>query len=300
MNSKMLVKLLWVALLGFGFINPVHATVFAIDQFTVYKNDSVLFEDNFDDGILPPYTGQVFPNGNEAVYSTVGTPGPEVVVGIPGEEVDGKLYLDTALGNPQPSEVTGTDLLLQRSRLVTATLDSEVNPNRGLRINHDILVTGIFDLIAPELELERYGIRLTDFLTGYPANDNVEVGVRRTSDGDVTVALRQADFAANQMLVLEQVVLSAADFIDYDQIMLGLWNPVDSAEVHAAFILGNDGNFLNNPYLFSATGEIYHGEGWTRAGFLASQIAVSEVPEPASVLLMLIGLTGLGFARRTK
>jgi hypothetical protein len=289
MNSKILAKLLWVALLGFGFINPVNATVFAIDSFTVLKNDSVLFEDNFDDGVLPPSTGQVFPNGNEAVYSTVGTPGPEV---------GGKLYLDTALGDPRPSEVTGTDLLFQRSRLVTQASDD--NPASGLKIHHDIMVMGLFDLIAPELELERYGIRLTDFATNNVANDNVEVGVRRTSSGDVTVALRQADFAASQMLVLEQVVLSAADFIDYDQILLALWNPANSAEVHAAYLLGSGGEYNDDPFLFSATGEIYHGEGWTRAAFVASQVVVSGVPEPASIVLMLVGLTGLGFVRKTK
>lgn len=284
MNRKMLAKSFWIALLGIGISFPVNATIFSIDSFTVIRDDQVLFNDNFSDGVLPPDTGWVFPNGNTALYGTVGTPGPEE---------DGRLYLDTALGAAQNSEVTGNPLLVQRNRLITHTGD---NPNRGLRINHNIAVVGVFDFIAPELPLERYSIRLTDFQTGYDANDNVDVSVRRTSNGDLTVALREADFATGEMNVLDQIFLSDDDFLDFDQIALSLFSTAGSTEVYGGFSLWGSQGWTGFT-LFEGAGNIFDGEEWTRAAFIASQHPAA-VPEPTSLALLLAGLSGIVFARR--
>lgn len=286
MNKAVLTKVFWITLLGFGISFPVNATVFAIDSFTVLRNGDVFFHDDFDDGDLPPDTGWTYPSEIPAVYSTVGEPGPEN---------DSRLYLDTARGNLQNSEVTGNPLLVQRNRLRTNTND---DPNSGLKFNHDIAVFGVFDFIAPENNNERYSIRLTDFNTGYPAaNDNVDVTVRRTEEGALTLAFREADFGTGQMNVLDQIFLTDQDFLDHEQIVMGLFSGPNSTEVYAGYsFLGGSGGDTNFTY-FDNFGNIFEGEVWTRAAFIATQVPAA-VPEPASLALMLAGLVGIRFARK--
>lgn len=271
-------KKLWMylltAFLSMGFISTVNATVFSIDNFTVLKNGSTLFEDTFSDGLVPP--------GSD--YGTVGSPGPEN---------DGKLALDTATGFAKDSEVSGRSLLLQRNRLLTNTSDDN---DRGLKINHDIAVFGIFDLIAPELSLERYGIRLTDFKTDYAFNDNVGIDVQRSSSGNTRVVFREADYGLGMFNVLGETLLTDSDFMMYDQIALSLSSSAGSDEVYAGFsLLGSKGNsdFMS----FDKAGHIFDGENWTRAAFIASQV-VTNVPEPMSIILFMSGLLGMGFMRR--
>ena len=286
MNRKILTAMFWVALPGLVLSFPANATVFAIDSFSIYRDGNLFFEDNFDDGDLPPITGWTYPSGIVAEYSTVGAPGPE--------END-RLYLDTSLGNAQNSEVTGSALLVQRNRLRTNTLD---DPNSGLKMNHDIAVFGTFDLIAPELNQERYSIRLTDFQTDYDANDNVDMGIRRTADGELMLAFREADFDTGEMNVLGQYMLTADDFLNYDQITFGLFHVGGSTEVYGGYsLLGSGG--ATDFTIFDMPGNIFDGEVWTRAAFIATQL-VTGVPAPASLTLMLAGLVGVGFTRKAK
>jgi hypothetical protein len=263
-----------VAAIGLLISTMADATVFQIDSFTVLKNGTTLFQDEFNDGVPPP--------GSD--YGTIGNPGPEI---------NSRLALDTATGLAKPSDVTGTELLVQRSRLLTNTSEAPGDSNRGLRMSHDIAVFGVFDLIAPELNVERYGIRLTDFKTGYAANDNVELDVRRTSGGDLAIAFREADFDLGIMNVLDQVFLTDDDFFNYDQIALGLFSRAGSQEVFGGYSFRGSGG-QTDFYTFDSAGRIFDGESWTRAGFIASRV-VESVPEPASLVLMLAGLVGAGF-----
>lgn len=285
MNIKALTRLFWVALAGFVVSVPANATVFSIDSFAVYRDESLFFYDDFNDGIVPPSAGGwTYPSQQVAQYSTVGDPGPEL---------GGKLALDTSRGFAKNSEVTGDALLVQRNRLRTNTNN---DPNSGLKFNHDIVVYGVFDFIAPELNNERYSIRLTDFQTDYAANDNVDVSVRRDGDGVLSVALRQADFDTGTMNVLDQVLLTDDDFLNYDQILLGLFTGSDSHDVYGGYqLLGEDGS--TDLMYFDGVGNIFNGEVWTRAAFIASQHVVSGVPEPASIVLVMLGLAGFGMGR---
>lgn len=263
---------LFTSIIFTSIISTANATVFSIDSFSVIKNDSLLFEDTFSDGTPPP--------GSD--YGTIGSPGPEE---------KGKLSLDTADGFARPSEVSGTSLLVQRSRLLTNTDNVST---KGLKKDHEITVLATFDLIAPELLLERYGIRLTDFKTGYASNDNVGIDVRRTDTGEVRVDLREADFGAGMFNVLGSHTLTESDFLNYDQISLGLFNPAGSDEVYGGYALGGSTDFT----WFKQAGHIYEGEEWTRASFIASRV-VAGVPESMSIMLFLSGLLAMGFMRRS-
>ena len=277
---------LFASIIFTNIISTANATEFSIDNFSVIKNGSPFFEDTFSDGLLPPITGTTFPSGIEAMYGTIGSPGPEE---------KGKLALDTAYGLARPSEVSGVSLLVQRSRLLTATNND--NPAQGLKKNHEITVLATFDLIAPELLLERYGIRLTDFKTGYASNDNVGIAVRRASTGDVRVDLREADFGSGMFNVLGSQTLTESDFLTYDQIALGLFSEAGSDKVSGGFsLLGAEGS---TPFRwFTETGTIFEGEEWTRASFIASRV-VTGVPESMSIMLFLSGLLAMGFMRRS-
>jgi hypothetical protein len=287
MGRNTCAKLLWVVLAGLFALSPAHATVFSIDSFSVYRDGNLFFHDDFDDGVVPPSTGWTFPNQTEAVYSTVGNPGPEN---------DSKLALDTSLGTAQDSRVTGNPLLVQRNRLRTNTTS---DTNSGLKLNHDIAVFGVFDFIAPELNNERYSIRLTDFQTDYASNDNVDVTVRRNNEGLLSIAFRQADFDTGTMNVLDQLFLEEGDFEFFDQITLGLFTEAGSQDVYAGFSLsgGPGGNF---EYLFDGIGNIFNGEVWTRAAFIATQQVTTGVPEPTTIALMLMGLFGIGLSRHKR
>ncbi|MGD8642488.1 MAG: PEP-CTERM sorting domain-containing protein, partial [Gammaproteobacteria bacterium] len=57
------------------------------------------------------------------------------------------------------------------------------------------------------------------------------------------------------------------------------------------------GNF---EYLFDGIGNIFNGEVWTRAAFIATQQVTTGVPEPTTIALMLMGLFGIGLSRHKR
>ncbi len=270
-----------------------NATAFYIDQFQITKNgNSSWFNDPFDDGLVPPLSESFFPDGTQANYFTKSDP-------MPGPEQNGKLVLDTAQGEPSTSEVTGNQLLMQRARLATNTSDDSADLGRGLKTDDTFIVSGVYDLIQPDIKQERYGIRLTDFKSdNLDPNDNVALGVVLTIQGDWMVGFREADFVAGKFNLLDSYNLSNTTDIEiFDQIALMLSKPnATSNEITASFELIDLQDTSNNLLIgLKGNPTIFDGELWTRADFLAYQV----VPVPAAAWLFGSALLGLiGVARR--
>ena len=266
----------------------VNATAFYIDQFQITKNGNPWFEDPFNDGFVPPSSENLVSGGTQASYFTKPDP-------MPGPEQNGTLVLDTAQGEPTTSEVTGTQLLMQRARLATNTSDDSADLGRGLKTDDTFTVTGVYDLIQPDIRQERYGIRLTDFKSdNLDPNDNVQLGVVLTTQGDWMVGFREADFAAGKFNLLDSYNLSnTTDIAIFDQIVLMLSKSNDTSnEITASFELIDLQDTSNNILIdLNGNPAIFDGELWTRADFMAFQV----VPVPAALPLFGSALGLMGF-----
>ena len=167
------------------------------------------FDDTFDNGIPPPDAPNLA-TGGAISYSLQGTVGPES---------GGKLTLDLDNGvlGSGISE-TGSNLSL-RARLLTNT--NQANLTDGLKSDDTFAVTGIFDLVVPNENGTRFGIRLTDASGGAEGDDIVELVLDRRADGVLVIQLRDLDDIANTNIILEEALLQPG----HGQIALRLESP---------------------------------------------------------------------------
>ena len=286
-----LVQTALVGLAGVFFAATTNATTFYIDQFQITRDQDnkpgtiqPWFVDNFDDGIAPPSSEGTFPNGTTGSYLTVPDP-------MPGPEENGKLRLDTAQGFARFGSVSGDPILIQRARLATNTSNEVGDLYRGLKDTQVFEVTGTFDLIEPTIDLEYYGVRLTDF-SGPSPNDNVELRVIRTASGEWEVQFVKADFDLGVFNIIDSVLLSDITGVgDYEQIALTLTKSSGNDKlISAAFELIDLGGANSLQISLDGTAGIFDGERWTQAAFFA--IVPRTVPIPATLFLMGLGMLG--------
>lgn len=291
-----LVQTALVGLAGVFFAATTSATTFYIDQFQIMRDQAgdpgtlqPWFVDNFDDGIVPPSSNGTFPNGTTGSYLTLPDP-------MPGPEQNGKLRLDTAQGFARFGYVSGDPILIQRARLATNMSDEVGDLYRGLKDAQVFEVRGTFDLIEPTVNLENYGVRLTDF-SGTSPNDNVELRVIRTVSGEWEVQFVEADFDLGVFNIIDSVSLSGITGVgDYDQIALTLTKSRnDDKLISAAFELIDLGGLNSYQASLDGTADIFDGERWTQAAFFA--IVPRTVPIPATLFLMGLGMVGVGYQR---
>jgi hypothetical protein len=246
---------------------PAHAYVVSIDSFSVRATAAaggiVSFDDPFDDG-APPRSG---PNG-PVTYDTAGIP-------VLGTEAGGRLTLDGSDAQPSAFFSFAFESALLASPLAQGS---------------PIGVRGIFDLIQPSVPLETYGLRLTDqfiFAGGVvsPGDDDIRIQVTHRPTGVIAVDLVDVDNTNRTMTLLDSHELTAAELLNAQIQLQLLVGPTGVVTGSFGF-----GGLLTT---FAATDTLFHGEAFTRAGF----VATSPVPLPGTLSLLVLALGALVFSR---
>jgi len=240
-----------------------------IDDFIVAKTVVSFFFDPFSDGVPPP-SAPNFPGGVPASYFVSGTLSESV----------GKVRLDTVGAAIVPGIGINLNFFFERALLLT-NIDP-LNLTLGLKNDDTFSVRGLFDLTVPSQSLEAYGIRLNDG-TGPPtANDLLEVGVRRASDGIDRVQFFRLDQVANTATFFGSFLLDPG----HDQILLDLTRLSTASDAITASFAYVDGGVVGPFTTFGTTADIFRGENFTRAEF----VFFTPVPEPANLILFGVGL----------
>ncbi|MBC7802858.1 MAG: PEP-CTERM sorting domain-containing protein [Candidatus Parcubacteria bacterium] len=166
----------------------------------------------------------------------------------------------------------------------------------GLKSDDTFSVTGLFDLVVPLANGDGYGVRLTDRFTGSPfniGNDHIQLFVIRNFSGVLGISLNAQDFSTGTSTALAFAALDTG----HAQIALRLERASASSNDLTASYAYGDGGVLGDFVSFANHATIFHGEGYTRAGFMAFGLA-PPIPEPQTYALMLAGLGLLGAATR--
>jgi hypothetical protein len=256
---------------------------FRIDSFSIARDGSPFFIDNFSDGAPPPSAPNLV-SGNPQSYTTVGTLGPENAGG------NGRLILNKTGAVVVPNAIGPGSSFIQAATLNTNTQNVTTG---GLKRNHTFTVTGLFDLL-PTAGNERYGIRLTD-QASVVRDDQLDLRVTNIG-GIQMVEFRNGnpttDASISAFLPLDTT---------HEQIALFLDHPVANTDtIFAGFQYFDAGIAFGSPLIFAQTADIFSGEIFTQARFNAIEGIrdAAAVPEPPTSALTLACLALLGSVLR--
>jgi VCBS repeat-containing protein len=208
--------------------------LYTADRWSVLRNGTVLFSDEFDNGV-PPVNG-----------SSLG------VGGIFGE-AGGRLIFDGALATATLG--IGTNELRAQNNLVALT-DAGPDLNFGLKIDDDIVYEAVFDLAVPTAG-SAYGIALSDRLSASQAGDDLlQLNVFGDGAGGVRVSFADSDIVADTVSELES--LSFGVPTAGTQIVLRFVHDNETpGELRAAFdVLDGSGTVVLS-HSFAAVGHIF-------------------------------------------
>ncbi len=264
-----------LAICGAMIASDVSATVTtSIDSFLVTRDGSTFFFDGFADGQVPPSSPSI-------PYSVGGTFNAT-------DESGGKLQLNSAQGQPFQN-ASGHGRLSQSALLLTNT--DSTNTTFGLKQNMTFGIYGLFDFGTLTAARDNFGIAASDRV-GASGNEQLQVVIARSVEGDLFLTLLRQDFATNTLTTIGQQLL---DISLGDQIVLGLEHAANSTDLFGGFAYVTNGTIGQTQYLGS--GSLFHGETFVRTSFFAAQ----AVPEPGTLALALAGLFGfLGSRRLTR
>ena len=256
---------------------------YGLHEFEVVVGNTTIFDNgpNFLSGTTPS-GGALFATGTFAS----GSSGPVQLLGT----------------NAVPAGIsygTGTygDLVLgQYATLLTAT-SFDTRSNNALSSDEAFSASARFSLIDPVDGQTRYGVRLTDHVSGstggafdQPGTETVDLSVVHDADGTIGVQLTEIDFETGIRTILQTIELATnqTQGITDNQILLSLSNdPANNGHIVASYQLmgtNSDGTEVadGGPVSFTATGQIFDNENWTRAQVYGQSVATSDTA-PADV-----------------
>ena len=261
---------------------------FRIDNFSLTRNGSVIFNDGFSDGIAPPQTplaGNTLP---PPPYSTLGT----------FTEADGRAVLNGS--GAQPYFNFGSFGTGFTSRAVFLTNADSNNLVNGLKDVHDFRVEGVFDLTVPERLEQRYGIGVDDRNFGVGGDDFIQLVVQRDASGAARLSLLEADATTNSTTVIDTLVLDTD--ADDAQIVLRLDHQAAlRGQVFGSYVVLDDAGQQTHAGSFAHTGQIFgtetpdsaaDDERWTRGLFFAAASPTEATVNGIYGKLMVDVLTG--------
>jgi PEP-CTERM motif-containing protein len=264
-----------------------YALTVTINDFSVVRNGSGFFTDDFADGNEPP-SGPANPNllsGNAYVVS--GT--------IPdGAESGGVLLLDSANG------ILGFNAVGDPRFQVATFLrtDTSANLSVGLKSDDTLALTGIFSLTTPPGPLfSAYGIRFTDNLAGV-THQFAQLFVRfneATNQAQITYVLQ--DFDPDIITPLGSTLFNPP--AGADEILLKIERPSTSNNNFFGSFSYLDGGLVVGGGSFGSPAALFDDENFVRAQFFVSQ-DLPAVPEPSSIWLLIAGLGGLAAMVRAR
>ena len=259
-----------------------HATIIAsIDQFTVDKNGSNIFTDNFDNGMTP---------SQEPTNYNVQGAFPD------GAESGGQLTLNSDNGEIVNNAAGG---VRQNQHATYKTNIDPMRPNAGLNSGSNFDVTGTFNLVTPNSGLNNgYGVRFVDALQGQMSTDRaLELNVQFFEPlGMNVIRFLLQDFANNTISTLG---VEAYDPQMADQILLKISHSLTDNNFNASYAFGTGGTF-DQFTQFGNPGALFTNTNFVRAQFQVFTALPAKIPEPTTFALLGIGLLGLLIPHRRK
>ena len=247
---------------------PATATVVFLDTFSFTLN-GVTTSDTFSDNIPPP-SG---PSG-ASTYVVLGTV----------QESGGRVRLDSV--GPAQVPATGGGFAATESGHLSSFPFRKIDAGTTDMFS----MTGIFDLVVPDINGERYGVRFRD--QTQPLVSLIEIAVRRELDGIPRILFRNSNQLTGVISEFGSLLLDPV----HDQIGLTLThaNATDLA-VNASFFYIDGG--IAGPITAlpgTSTTNLFADDIRTTGQFFFSSLIPAAVPEPGTMLLTLLGLGLIG------